>query len=86
MPMQNYFHDCLQKKYGDIANLNAQWHTSYPDFAAIAIPEVKRRQGSAIQVFLDPAKDQDIIEFNRAFSSCVADFITDLAADCFVWH
>ncbi len=80
VPMQNYFHDCLQKKYGDIANLNAQWHTSYPDFAAIAIPEVKRRQGSAIQVFLDPAKDQDIIEFNRAFSSCVADFITDLAA------
>ena len=79
-PMRDYYHDHLRKTYGDIATLNAQWGTNHADFNTIEIPSVERRQGTEEKAFLDPRADADIVEFNRAFSACVADIITDYAA------
>ena len=79
-PMKKYFHAYLQAKYGSIDRLNAEWKTAHSDFSAIAIPSMERRRGDEEHAILDPIKDADIIDFNRAFSSCVVDLISDYAA------
>lgn len=79
-PMKNYFHDALRKKYGTIEKLNAAWESSYKDFSDIEIPSVERRKGTLEKVFLHPVKDADVVEFTRAYSSCVVDLISSYAA------
>ena len=80
VPMRDYFHEYLRKKYGTVEELNNQWQSSYKDFADIAVPSPQRRQGDDTQPILDPVKDADIVDFNLAYSSCVADLICDYAA------
>lgn len=78
--MVQYYHRMLEKKYGDIANLNQRWQRRYHSFDEIVIPTVERRKGSPDKLFLDPVKDADIIDYNRAFSDAVADVVLNYAA------
>ncbi|HCG25357.1 MAG TPA: hypothetical protein DE060_18210 [Lentisphaeria bacterium] len=78
--MKRYFRATLLKKYGTITALNQSWKRNYGSFEEIQIPSQERRKHSPEGFFLDPVKDADIIEFNRAFSDAVADTILSYAA------
>lgn len=78
--MKQYFQAALRRKYGTVKKLNQGWNRNYGSFEEIQIPSPERRKHSSDGFFLDPVKDADIIDYNRAFSDAVADTILSYAA------
>ncbi len=54
---RDLFRDWLRGKFGSVAQLNATWGATYPDFAAVDLPDYRRREPN-------DAKRYDFLEFN----------------------
>ncbi len=79
-PFRNGFREWVARRYGSIAAVNAAYHADYRDFAAIPLPSVAERTAEADYFgFIDPARNQRLIDFRRYFSELTADVILALA-------
>lgn len=80
LPMQAYFHEWLKNKYKDIAALNKTWKTKYNKFDEIKIPAKEKRTGSVeAGIFIDPAQNHDVIDYNKCYSDCPVDALLEFS-------
>lgn len=62
-PFRRGYQLFLQHKYELITKLNQAWHTSYPDFAAVAVPSGNERRHADLTPFRNTATQQNLYDF-----------------------
>lgn len=79
LPMKEYFRQWLQRKYGDIAGVNAAWKTAWKDFASIEPPPEESRKKVSGGFLYDPEKQMFQIDFQQSCSDAVTDLVLQYA-------
>ncbi|MDD2486458.1 MAG: beta-galactosidase [bacterium] len=74
-PMQEYFRNWLQRKYGDIGKLNCAWGANIADFRSVMLPGASIRKSVDGGFFYDPKKQMNVIDFQQALSDSITDAI-----------
>jgi hypothetical protein len=84
-PMLAYFRDFLRQKYQTEAALQAAWKNPQTTFATAELPTVAQRDPSELPdakppytYFLDPATQQQVLDFNTAYAEIVGDLLADM--------
>ena len=74
-PQTRAFRKWLKEKYATVSELREAWKMGDVDFETATIPSPAKRTNPTCLHFLDPAKSQDVIDYNIFHSYMVADAI-----------
>lgn len=78
-PFKDGFQKWVEEKYRNIDSLNSIYHDTWSDFAAIKLPTTHEREKDDYFSFIDPNKNQRLIDFREYFSYLTSDVIMELA-------
>ena len=77
---RKFYHRFLQKRYHNIAALNAAWHSNFKSFDEISIPSPARRKMSTGLELRSPAQFQPEIDHVDSLADLISGVIIDLCS------